>query len=92
MMYNRYIPTNNGIYKRQTVCIPDWDPEEEQHTSTSCENEPQPCTSKTVSCSSGHGLDLGDLLLLCIVILILLESEEDYFPIIIAAAAYLLLQ
>lgn len=93
MMYNRYIPSSNGVYKRHSVCVPDLDEKDsEPHINAAqCEPEPVVC-AQTTAHGYSNGLDLGDLLLLCIVILILMESEDDYLPIIIAAAAYLLIQ
>lgn len=91
MMYNRYIPESNGIYKKHCVVIPDSPPSPDVNKGS---KEESPCLS---SCASQHhlqsGWDLGDLLLLCIVILLLLDSEDgDILPILIAAAAFLFLQ
>lgn len=91
MMYNRYIPQSNGIYKKHTIEIPDRIPQSDCHTP---EKEPQPdqCCHKTMPPMTRGNLDLGDLLLLCIVILLLLESEEDIIPILIAVAVFVFTQ
>jgi len=91
MMYNRYIPESNGIYRKHAVVVPDpiveHSPEpicKEQEKQSSCECRQNPCRV---------GWDLGDLLLLCIVILLLLDSEEeDILPILIAVASFLFIQ
>lgn len=90
-MYNRYIPGSNGIYKRQSISVPE--PEYNARTEAASENvhPPEPAC-KPEPTQHHKGMDLGDLLLICIVVLILLDSEEDVTPIIIAIAAYLFLQ
>ena len=92
MIYNRYIPESNGIYKKHCVVFPDAEPKPVT-TDTSKKQDRECPTQECGQPNPRFGWDLGDLLLLCIVILLLLDSEEgDMLPILIAAAAFLFLQ
>ena len=88
MIYNRYIPGSDGIYKRHSVSIPD------NQTPNSSPKTPQPQSeSDSPHRNSPTGIDLGDILLLCIVILLICESEgNDTLSIIAAIAAFYFIQ
>ena len=95
-MYNRYIPSANGVYERQ--CISDMNEScgaintsipivqlEQPTPAAKSEGTPQKAVSS--------GFDLGDLLLLCIIVLLMLDSDQDDLStILITAAAFLFLQ
>lgn len=94
MMYNRYIPQSNGIYKRHSIEIPDIP--NKQHTPALSQEEKTSsaaCVHKPLKDEAFGTWDLGDLLLLCIAVLLLLESEEDdILPILVAIAAFVFIQ
>lgn len=92
MMYNRYIPGTNGVYKKHSIHIPDPVPETE-HTEVAKPCEPERHKTCSQQTWEPRGWELGDVLLLCIAALLLIDSEDgDILPIVIAAAAYLFLQ
>ncbi len=90
-MYNRYIPSSNGQYHKQTIC------EQSDRIQDPLPSPPVMQETKQQQ-STGRptgllGLDWGDLLLICVIILLLLEAESDEtLPILIMAGAFLLLQ
>jgi len=90
MIYNRYIPGSNGIYKRHSITIPD-------ETTHECSINHPVAEEKKTSEHQMHyqtsGIDLGDILLLCIVILLISESDgDDILPILAAVAAFFFIQ
>lgn len=95
-MYNRYIPSSNGVYERRTV----EEPEKRDPPCTApdlperlCEQTACPKQERPPQTGGPLHMDLGDLLLLCIILLILMESEDgDRSTLLITAAAFLLLQ
>lgn len=93
-MYNRYIPGQDGAYRRECVeepCPPP--PRMPVEAPQECAKELPPPPPEAEKQQSLWGMDLGDLLLICILFLILLESEdEDPLPLLITAAAFLLLR
>ena len=94
-MYNRYVPGNDGIYRRQTVATaePTTCMKQEPLTET-CEDRTEIAQQHRRPCQNrSDSFDLGDLLLLCIIGLLLVDSEEeDNLPLLITAAAILFLQ
>lgn len=97
IIYNRYIPNENGSYQRQTVAEPERTPPPprsvlEQAEEKTCTPAEAPRHDSGPRGIFSSGLDAGDLLLLCIVLLLLLESdEEDMLSLLITAAAFLFL-
>ena len=89
MIYNRYIPSSDGVYKRHCVCTPD---EEPKHTAIPLDVKPDAHSTRQ-GCSQPHGIDLGDILLLCIVILLISEADgNDTISILAAIAAFIFIQ
>jgi len=88
MIYNRYIPDSNGIYRQQRVVS-------KEERIYPCDSEKKvdqsvvtPAVKQEVS-----AIDLGDVLLLCIAILLILEADgDDMTSVIIAIAAFIFLQ
>lgn len=94
-MYNRYIPGQDGAYRRECVEEPCPSPPSRIPSAPQdCAQEPPPHPRpEAEKQQSLLGMDLGDLLLLCILFLILLDSEdEDPLPLLITAAAFFLLR
>ena len=95
-MYNRYIPGQDGAYRRERVeepYPPQPTPRMPVASPQDCAQEPPPAPPEAEKQQSLWGMDLGDLLLLCILFLILLESQdEDPLPLLITAAAFFLLR
>ena len=84
-MYNRYIPSANGTYRRQTVAQEQAGPAGAAAGSAVC--PPDPPAEKQSSVP-----DPGDLLVLLILLLVLSESDgSDAMGVLIAIAAFLLL-
>lgn len=91
MMYNRYIPSSNGTYKRQSIHIPDH--ENTPHHTDQNKKDHEKTNESRKQPQHQNNFDLGDLLLLCIVVLLLLDTdEEDALPIILVIAAFMFLQ
>ena len=90
MIYNRYIPGSDGVYKRHCVSTAE---EKPKHATISVEAKPDNTESKHPGCSRQHGIDLGDILLLCIVILLISEADgDDTLSILAAIAAFIFIQ
>jgi len=89
-LYNRYIPSADGTYRRQIV------PSEEKKEPS---KQPAP-TVQPAKISAAHTptpafpkTDSGDILVLLILLLILLEGEDtDPISILITLAAFFLMQ
>lgn len=89
MVYNRYIPDSQGIYRHHRITMPDPVCEDrKKEEAEQIANHVQSCPIK-----GNTNIDLGDVLLLCIAILILLEADsEDMMSIIVAVIAFVFLQ
>lgn len=93
-MYNRYIPSTQGIYEKQVIgeaaesCASAETTTQIKHQSQLAEGAEQ----KSAGTFPLHdrNKDLGDFLLLCIVLLLCLDAEEDSLPMIIMAAILLM--
>jgi len=91
MIYNRYIPGSNGIYKREII--------KDTHTTgavsspvTSFEKKTEPdSVAETNTTRAIFNPDLGDILLLCIAVLLIIDGdgEDSLLPIIAAAILFL---
>ena len=84
-MYNRYIPTADGTYRRQTVA---------QAETASADTIPEgPSRPSTAGGQLRPAQpDLGDLLVILILLLVLSESDgNDAMGVLIAMAAFLFL-
>lgn len=100
-MYNRYIPADDGTYRRQIV-------EDRQTKEQPCEPPPilpqrltketqreevnQEIQRKSPKIQFFKGIDTGDLLILLILLLVLSEKGEDNTSLLLTAALYFLLQ
>lgn len=93
-MYNRYIPTPQGTYRREIVHAkerPDNPPSPVKQTSTVCSSAPT--ASRTPVLTQGLKLDMQDILVLAVLLLIFLnEDGGDNLPLLITMAAFILLQ
>ena len=96
-MYNRYIPSADGTYKRQIVPGPERKtetkpPAEQKHSAAATSKKCETSVRKN-SFPQKPDLESGDLLVILILLLILLEGEEsDPLSLLITMAAFLLLQ
>ena len=93
-MYNRYVPGNDGIYRRQTVLPAEPVYEKKETLPECCKENPEIAQQqRRPGRNHAEGFDLGDLLLLCIIGLLLVDSEEEEnLPLLLIAAAILFLQ
>lgn len=82
-MYNRYIPTGDGGFQRQSVS---------QSDTREPPASPPPATmpkEHTPPAKRLPALDKGDLLVLLILLLLLDSGEEDSMTLLLAAGIYL---
>lgn len=87
-MYNRYIPTEDGTYRRQVVG---------NRQTRSSPNVPTPAKPLEPPPSPAQpslflGLDTADLLILLILILVMMDEGRDNTTLLLTAALYFLLQ
>ena len=97
-MYNRYVPTADGTYRRQIVSTTAQQPCPKDAPAPTAETAPQPPQRTSVQLPGiTPGLptrpETGDLLVLLILLLVLLEGQEtDTLTVLVTLAAFLLLQ
>ena len=104
-MYNRYIPSADGTYRRQTVPTPgrQQPPQSQPMPAPTSQSAPKPPQTPPQEREPRqppfkgplHGihLDTGDLLVLLILLLVLTEGEDsDPLSALVTLAAFLLLQ
>lgn len=93
-MYNRYVPGNDGIYRRQTVLPQNLPQKPQEVVKDTCEDDVKIAQQqRRHRQNQTDGFDLGDLLLLCIIVLLMVDCEdEDNLPLLITVAALLFLQ
>ena len=88
-MYNRYVPSEDGTYRRQVV-------EERKPVSSkpACPppQKPAPVKSPARKNSLLSGMDTADLLLLLILLLLMNDSGSDNTSLLLTIALYFLLQ
>ena len=100
-MYNRYVPAEDGTYRRQIVedrhiqqtpSAPKADPAPQPpaklppHTEPSCKSSTAPLTSLLAN------VDKGDLILLLILILLLMDEQKENSTLLLTIALYFLMQ
>lgn len=90
-MYNRYIPAEDGTYRRQVV-------EERRKPPAPVPAPPKPPARTPppppppAQPVKVFGMDAADLILLAILLLILLDSGTDHMTLLLTAVLYFLLQ
>ena len=98
-MYNRYIPQNDGSYRRNRL----QDPCKVPPQPPACAPPPpepcvpsEPCRSRTGECAGGFlkrllpkGLDTGDLLIVLLLLLMAGDRPEDQNTALLTLAIYL---
>lgn len=98
-MYNRYIPQNDGSYRRsrlQDPCtVPPQPPVCAPPPPEPCVPS-EPCRSRTGECAGGFlkrllpkGLDTGDLLIVLLLLLMAGDCPEDQNTALLTLAIYL---
>lgn len=104
-MYNRYIPGQNGVYRRQIIPEPQPEPKDESTQQTPLFTQAQAVSIPTQNAATGKSrlpfsldrllpqkLETGDLLVLLILLLILVDGEtDDPLPILLMIAAFMFL-
>lgn len=89
-MYNRYVPTEDGTYRRQVVG--------NRQSAPSPPKSSQPVSVPASSPASSAanslllGLDTADLLILLILILVMADEGRDNTTLLLTVALYFLLQ
>lgn len=87
-MYNRYIPAEDGSYRRQRIDTP----ATEKHESSPLEQSEILTFSPPESKDSVLGkFDTEEILLIVILLLLLMDDQDEDLVILIAALAFLIL-
>lgn len=97
-MYNRYTPTTQGGFRRQTIAAEPSGgthhtppvPPQTTPRAPSAAKPPLPMSPPLRALTGG--LDRGDALVLLILLLLLMEGNEDATTVVMTLAIYLLLQ
>ncbi len=90
-MYNRYVPTEDGTYRRQVVGNRQSAPSPPK-SSQPVSAAPSAPPITTPANSLLLGLDTADLLILLILILVMTDEGRDNTTLLLTAALYFLLQ
>lgn len=91
-MYNRYIPAEDGTYRRQVVGNRQSTPVPPPKTSPPVPVKAPEPPSPPVATSLFLGLDTADLLILLILILVMMDEGRDNTTLLLTVALYFLLQ
>ena len=89
-MYNRYVPSEDGTYRRQVV--EERKPQPQPKPACPPPQKPPPAKPPARKSSLLSGLDTADLLLLLILLLLMSDNGSDNTSLALTIALYFLLQ